>query len=70
MSKVHHVPYNWDKWFSKRQFTIRQGKDFQCQVHGMASQIRCKASKRGVLVSLRIDGDTIVTTVSANNVIF
>lgn len=66
MTKVHHVPYNWDKWFSKRKFTIRQGKDFQCQVHGMASQIRSKACKRGILVSLRIDGDVIVTTVTGD----
>lgn len=70
MSNVRHVPYKWDKWFSKRQFTLQQGKDFQCQVHGMASQIRSKACKRGILVSLRIDGDTIVTTVSGNKTVF
>jgi hypothetical protein len=61
MRKIH-AEYSWDKWFNKTHFTLVQGTDFTCAIHGMASQIRTKASKRKLRVSLIIHGRTIVTT--------
>jgi hypothetical protein len=58
--------YNWDKWFSKKQVTLKKGKDFKCQVHGMANQIRNKAAKRGVSISLKIRDDGEIEISVAN----
>lgn len=58
----HHAPYDWDRWFKKKSFRLVQGHDFDCEVHGMASQIRNKASRRGLRVSLLVHGKTVVTT--------
>lgn len=58
----HHAPYNWDRWFSRKTFTVRRGVHYDCAVHGMASQIRTRASIRGLRVSLEIvDGVVRVT---------
>lgn len=58
--------YPWDKWFRKSRFTLVEGTDFTCAIHGMASQIRTKASKRKLRVSLVIHGRTIVTTMKGS----
>lgn len=58
----HHAPYDWDRWFSRKTFTVQQGKDYDCAVHGMLAQIRTKASQRGLKVSVKtVDGDLTVT---------
>lgn len=58
----HHPGYPWDKWFSRKTFTVVRGVDYDCAVHGMASQIRTRASLRGLRVSLEIIDGTIKVT--------
>jgi hypothetical protein len=54
------VRYPWDKWLGKKQaYTLQRGRDFNCKVHGMAAQLRNAASKRGMSVSIAIEGDSL-----------
>ena len=59
------VRYPWDEWFGfkgnqrTKEFTIKQGKDIDCQVHGMLAQIRNEATRRKVHVKITTKGDTI-----------
>lgn len=49
--------YPWDEWFSKaarRTVRLTRGVDYSCQDHGMASQVRTRAGKRGVSASVLI----------------
>lgn len=47
--------YPWDKWLSRRrEYLLFRGKDYTCQSHGMAQQIRNKASEAGLSVSIYI----------------
>lgn len=58
----HHPGYPWEKWFSRKTFTVVRGVDYDCAVHGMLAQIRTKASQRGLRVSVKaVDGDLTVT---------
>lgn len=59
------VRYNWDKWFSRNSFTLTRGKDFECQPHGMAQQIRNAAAPRGLTVSIKhLDGGKLKVKVN------
>lgn len=54
---VRRVPgrrplYPWKAWFSKDKFLVVQGTHFHCAVHGMIQQIRTKAMKLGISVSI------------------
>lgn len=60
--RVVHPEYDWGKWFQRKSFRLVQGQDFNCEVHGMASQIRNKASQRGLKVSLKIADGVITVT--------
>ena len=60
--RVVHEQFPWDRWFQRKSFRLVQGQDFNCEVHGMASQIRNKASQRGLKVSLRVADGTITVT--------
>lgn len=59
--------YPWDDWFSE----IRKGdrcnvhlhQDFDCQIHGMAQQIRNAAAVRKIHVSLKLFDDYIEVTI-------
>ena len=54
--------YPWDEWFkkaAKRPVELVRGEDFHCQPHGLAQQIRNKASSLGVSARVRIDGDKV-----------
>ncbi|MCK9568781.1 hypothetical protein M0R72_07565 [Candidatus Pacearchaeota archaeon] len=51
--------YPWNAWFKKRRVLIKHKKDFDCQPHGMAQQIRNEACKRGISVSISIDNGFI-----------
>lgn len=55
----------WDRWFSKKSFTLVKGKDFACQPHGMAQAVRNAAAmdKFRKSVSIHIEGETITVTV-------
>ena len=60
--RVVHDQYDWDRWFSRKSFRLVQGRDFTCELHGMASQIRNKASQRKLKVSLKIADGVITVT--------
>lgn len=47
--------YPWNLWLDQRTFTLRQGKHFSCMPHAMAQQVRNEASRRGKMVSVKID---------------
>lgn len=46
--------YPWDKWFKKKRFKLKKGKDFNCAPHSMSVQVRNAAKKRGKKVSIYI----------------
>ena len=58
--------YPWTKWFNLRgtmkRITLKHGKDFFCQPHGMASLIRNKASKQGLAAAIHIAGNILSVT--------
>lgn len=62
MATVSKPKYPWNKWFSRRQFRLRRGKDFRCQVHGMVAQIRKAAKLHRYRPSIQVDKDTITVT--------
>ena len=55
--------YPWERWFSQKSFRIIRGKHFDCQVHGMAQQIRNAASYYGVGVSISVEAETVIVKV-------
>ena len=63
--RILHDEYPWDRWFNKTT-TIHRHKDFDCQVHSMAAQIRNKACKHGLRVSLRIVENSITISKKGN----
>lgn len=46
----------WDKWFRTRRFTLIHGRDYKCQPHGMAVQVRQQAGMRGLSASISVVG--------------
>lgn len=54
--------YPWERWFSKRKFTLVKGRHYECQPHSMAQQVRSAASKYGCRVSIKLEGETITAT--------
>ena len=69
-----HDPYPWDQWFEMMNkmvketpnrpasIVLKRGKDFNCMLHSMATQIRNVASHIKYGISVRIDGDEIIMT--------
>lgn len=55
--------YPWDKWFSRKTFTLIQGRDFDCQVQTMTVQIRNAAIRRGKVARLRVKEPVIKVTI-------
>jgi hypothetical protein len=53
-TKSNHLSYPWHKWFKKRKTRLKKGEDFRVSVEGIRQQIRNKASKLGIGVSVRI----------------
>ena len=56
--------YPWEKWFTKKGkkdgiFHLKRGREFTCQPHSMAQQVRNAAAARRVKVSIVIDGDQL-----------
>ncbi len=49
----------WDRWFKKDQFTLVQGRDFNCMVHSMGVQVRGAAAARGLYVRVLISNPTV-----------
>jgi hypothetical protein len=52
--------YPWTKWFSQKQFRLRQGKDFHCQVHSMMIQVRFAAARMGRKVTVHLSDTGLV----------
>lgn len=59
--------YPWDEWFKKSTFTLKKGRDYVCQTHGMSVQVRTAAAKRGLYVSIETDTDNDQLKVHAWN---
>jgi len=51
--------YPWKKWMNRKRLVLVRGRDFSCQPHGMACQIRNAAVRYNRRVSITINGDTI-----------
>ena len=56
MAKQKRHP--WDRWFKKDQFTLAQGRDFDCMVHSMGVQVRSAAAARDLEVRVLIFNPT------------
>ena len=55
--------YPWKQWFSKRSFRVERHREFECQPHSMAAQIRAQAASRGVHVAISIEEDVITVII-------
>lgn len=55
--------YLWEEWFSARRTVLQRGVDYRCSQSAMINQIRNRASRCGVHVSLTDGDDTIVIEV-------
>lgn len=53
------IKYPWDKWFSRKSFTVKRGKHYTCQTHGMSQQIRNVAASKGITVNITCKDDTL-----------
>jgi hypothetical protein len=54
------IRYPWPKWLTpEKRSLLKKGRDYDCQPHSMAQQIRNAAAKRDVVVSIHIDGEVI-----------
>jgi hypothetical protein len=53
----------WEVWFSKPSVRIKRGKQFTCQPHSMAVQVRNAAKLRGLRVSVLIQESVLAITV-------
>lgn len=63
MSSTKPFIYPWKKWFSAKQKILTKGKDFACQPHSMAQQVRNAARKYGKTVSVFIEDETVTIEV-------
>ena len=60
------MTYPWDLWFeraSRKSISLRRGMDYLCQPHSMSVMTRGAAARRGLLVSVGIQGDTLTISV-------
>lgn len=53
--------YPWEKWFRRKEFTLKRNVDYTCMPHSMTVQIRMAASSRGLSVSVFTDTDGTIT---------
>lgn len=59
--------YPWDEWFLRlktKPLILHAGKDYTCQAHGMAQQIRNVANHRNVAISILIENDTLTVSLT------
>lgn len=67
MKKQHNPAepkYPWDDWLRGTTLSLRKGIHFDCQIHGMAQQIRNAARVRRLKVSLRLESSHIHVTIT------
>lgn len=55
--------YKWELWFVRDKTVIRRGVDYDCSQSSMCQSIRNAATKHGVRVHLKDDGDAITIEV-------
>lgn len=55
--------YPWSNWFLQDFFVLKKRQDFDVPPYSMAQQIRNKAAKLGVMVSIKIDGPRLHVSV-------
>lgn len=55
--------YNWNAWFARKRFTLRQGVEFNCGVEMMEQQVRNAASAREIKVSIVTEDDRLTVVV-------
>jgi hypothetical protein len=46
--------YPWQQWLSQERLTLVKGKDFQCQTHGMITQLRSAGFRYNVSLTLAV----------------
>jgi hypothetical protein len=51
--------YPWAEWMDGSAWRIRRGEDFVPPALSMATTLRSQAHRRGVSVTVRLDGDTV-----------
>jgi hypothetical protein len=61
--RKHGVRYPWREWFNAGSVTIKQGKDFEAEPHGMAQTARQAAARLGYTISVAIHGSSLTITV-------
>jgi len=44
----------WDKWMARKRLKLKKGRDFICEPHGLAQQIRRHAADRDLKASITI----------------
>ena len=62
--KAKVVRYPWDRWLSKSRLRLVRGKHFDCMPHSMGVQIRAAAAQHGAHVSIRIQEDVLLVTIT------
>lgn len=55
--KAKQRRYPWDKWFAKKKFTLKRGREFDCMTHCMGVMARRAASVRDVTISIHHKGE-------------
>lgn len=53
------VRYPWEEWFAKGTFTLKKGRDYDCEPFSMTMMVRMNARKEGLKVRTSTHGDTV-----------
>ena len=53
-------PHSFDKWFKHKQCKLVKGKHYTCMPHSMSVQLRNAAKKRGLKISVHIQGEILI----------
>lgn len=70
-AKKYANRYPWRKWFAKKEFTLKRGRDFDVLVHGMVGMIRnaarSKTHRLRVSCFVGVDGTIRVRVLGRRN---
>ena len=61
------MKYPWEKWLSKKRFTLKKGKHFKCSLTAMAQQVRNNAADRELKVSVSTNDELRLLKVVVKN---
>lgn len=65
--------YPWDRWFKKLssmpdgRMVLARNRDYHCQSHGMAQQVRNAASGRGLSVTVETREKSLIVRLNCQN---